>query len=646
MKEFVNLIKKNPLFENLAISSKKIQKLLSNIIVKEYPKNTVIYKKGQLAENVYLVLSGEVGIYSFDTSIIDSTNLTNNETNLLSIHGKGSIFGEVSFLAGETHSSTAICLTKCKIAQIPGNIFLEILEMDHQIAIKVIKLLSSRFRQRIGSRETPHIGKIFSCLYPYIPERNIKMIRTIAYTSCKEIHEPILVIYFNQGWGNDEENLRLFEKLYKNSESDLIDYCEELIKNVQVYFLNGISLLKEEFNELRIIDFLSCLRRYFTAIYIEIPSLDFPISQVFLKTCNNILFFHRFGATSTAIKELYFEQFQTNNFIDATDKILLIYEKSITEKTPFEESEKETIYYLNTFINNDFEPQENKSIRRLVRMILNRSRGLTLGGGGARAFAHIGCLEIFESEQIEFDAVIGSSMGAVIGALYSMGLSIIEIRKLVEKYLPKSEVILDKNIPTVSFFRGKKLNHLLDYVFKDLRIEELEIPFFCTATDLVTGKMVVFEKGFIDFALRCSVSLPGVYPPIKYGEYVLVDGSVLNNLPGEILKQKGYNKILGINVTPLVDPISSQTEIEKEKGLKGIYEYYSLPPILNIINRSIAIQGRELLKYQLQFFNYILHPDITEFGLFDFHLQEKIIEKGREETMNKLPEIKEIFIEE
>lgn len=236
-------------------------------------------------------------------------------------------------------------------------------------------------------------------------------------------------------------------------------------------------------------------------------------------------------------------------------------------------------------------------------------------------------------------------MGAVIGALYAMGATANDIRKMIEKYLPRSEVILDKNIPTVSFFKGKKLNTLLNNVFKDLRIEELDIPFYCTATDLVTGKMIVFDRGFIDFALRCSVSLPGIYPPIKFGEYVLIDGSVINNLPGEFLKEKGYNKILGINVTPLVDPISSQTEIEKEKGLKGVYEYFSLPPILNIINRSVSIQGRELLKYQLQFFDYILQPDITEFGLFDFHFRDQIIEKGRIEALEKLPKLKEIFLE-
>jgi len=636
MKDLVSFIKKNPLFENLNISNKKIQKLLSKIFIKEYPKNTIIYEKYQTAEYVYLVISGEVGIFF---------NYNNQKKELYSIHGKGSIFGEVSFLAGETHSSTAVCMTKCKIAQIPGDVFLQILEEDHNMAIKVIKLLSSRFRQRIGNQEIPHIGKIFSCIYPDLPSRNFKMIRTLAYTTFKEIQDSVIVLYFLQGIENDEENQKLFEKLYLSNEDILIDFYEELLSKKRVYFLNAYSLLKMEFNENKLIDFLSLIRRFFSAIFVETPSIDFPISPVILKTCDNILFFERYGATSIALKELYLEQFRQMDFLDHQNKMIFVYEKSIKEKTPFEEVDKKNTYYITTFVEEELEPQENRSLRRLVRILLNRSRGLTLGGGGARAFAHVGCLEVLEVEQIEFDAIIGSSMGAVISALYAMGLSANDIRKMIEKYLPRSEVILDKNIPTVSFFKGKKLNNLLNNVFKDLRIEELDIPFYCTATDLITGKMIVFDRGFIDFALRCSTSLPGIYPPIKFGEFVLIDGSVINNLPGEVLKEKGYNKILGINVTPLVDPISSHTEIEKEKGIKGVYEYFSLPPILNIINRSVSIQGRELLKYQLQFFDYILQPDITEFGLFDFHLRDQIIEKGRIETLDKLPKLREIFLE-
>ncbi|MFN3604849.1 MAG: patatin-like phospholipase family protein [Leptonema sp. (in: bacteria)] len=643
--EILYFFKRNPIFESLNLRDKKILELLSKIQIQEFPKYTILYEKDQPANHVHILLSGEVGIFSVKGKF-DIQNLSSHSENqrLISIHRKGSIFGEVSFLSGETHSSTAITLTKSKIGFIPGGTFLELLNKDIHVTMKIIKLLSSRFRQKIGEEPNLHIGKVFACLYPEYPNRIIPLIKNISYISKKEIQEPIAVLYFQTGYEKDEENQRNFEFFFKNFENDdFLESLESKLSKEKAIFLNALKILKEKELETKIIDFLSILKKIFTLVFIEIPSFDYWISHTLLKNSDQILFFQRFGTTGLAIKDLYIEQMTNQNLINK-DKVIYIYEKSSKEKG-YREKKEEQIFYLNTFIAENSEPQENKSFRRFVRMIIGNSRGLVLGGGGARAFAHIGVLEIFDSEQIEFDAVIGSSMGAIIGALYCMGYEPIQIRKKIETYLCKSELILDKTIPTVAFFKGKKVNLLLDQVFEDIRIEDLDIPFYCTSTDLVTGKLVIFESGFLDFALRCTVSLPGIFPPIQYGEFVLVDGSVVNNLPGEFLKGKNYNKILGINVTPLMDPLSSQLEMNRRMGFKGIYKYYSLPPILNIINRSIAIQGRELLKYQMQYFNYILHPDVSQFGLFDFHLYDEIIAKGREKAIEKLQEIKEIFVE-
>lgn len=648
-KEILYFFKRNPIFESLNLADKGILDLICQIKIKEYPKNEILYEKDQIANYVYFVISGEIGIYSIKSKDISNSQNLNEfleKQKLLSIHRKGSIFGEVSFLSGETHSSTAITLTKSKIGLIPGKIFLELLNRDINFTMKIIKLLSTRFRQKIGDEHFLHIGKIISCLYPEIPKRVIYLIRSISEICKKELKEPIVVLYFQNGLENDEDNQKLFENFYNNFEKqEFLENIETHYNKQKVLFLNGYKMIKQEINESKMIDFLSTLKKIYSFIFVEIPSIDFFISNILLKNSDQILFFQRFGTTSFAIKDLYIDQMTNQNLINK-EKIVYVLEKSAKEKTTFHQAKKEEkVYFLNTFVEEEIAPIENKSLRRLVRMITGNSRGLALGGGGARAFAHIGVLEIFNSEDIEFDAVIGSSMGAIIGALYCMGLEPIQIRKKVETYLYKSELILDKTIPTVGFFKGRKVNYLLDEVFEDIRIEELEIPFYCTSTDLVSGKLVIFENGFLDFALRCSISLPGIFPPIQYGEFVLVDGSVINNLPGQFLKEKGYNKTLGVNVTPFTDPTSSQIEINKEKGFKGIYEYYSLPPILNIINRSISIQGRELLKYQMQYFNYILHPEVSEFGLFDFHLYDKIISKGREKTLEKLQEIKEIFIE-
>jgi len=272
------------------------------------------------------------------------------------------------------------------------------------------------------------------------------------------------------------------------------------------------------------------------------------------------------------------------------------------------------------------------------------SRGLALGGGGARAFAHVGVLEVLEQEGMDFDGVAGSSMGAIIGAAHAMGKSAQEIHRLLHQILPDSAAILDKTLPLVSFFRGRRLNRAILRGFGDARFEELQLPFVCNAVDLKSGNQILFDSGFLATALRGSVSLPGVFPPLKLGDYDIVDGGVINNLPGDILREKGYAIILGLNATPMTDIRSSQTEVRPETGafgfLRGLRKYLELPPILGIMYRSIAMEGRELMRFRKDTFDLVLEPDVAEFDIFDFQEIDRIVDRGREEALKHLPELR------
>lgn len=332
-REVIYFFKKNPIFGSINLTDKAIQKLLVNLEVYEFSKHTILYKKDQLANYVYLVLSGEVGIFSFKESFstLEIEKAIEN-AEILSIHRKGSIFGEVSFLAGETHSSTAITLTKSKIGFIPGNVFLELLNTNPPFAREMIRLLSSRFREKIGKEHSLHMGKIISCLYPEMPKRIIFMIRSISYIAKKELGELIAVLYFQLGLKNDEENQKNFEFLFDHFEhEDVYDYVEKISKKEKVLLLNASRILKKEIQETKIIDFLSTLKKIFSFILMEIPSFDYPISKILLRNTDVVLFFQRFDMTSFAIKELYIEQMSDQNLIQK-DKVIYVFEKSPKKK--------------------------------------------------------------------------------------------------------------------------------------------------------------------------------------------------------------------------------------------------------------------------------------------------------------------------
>ena len=127
-------------------------------------------------------------------------------------------------------------------------------------------------------------------------------------------------------------------------------------------------------------------------------------------------------------------------------------------------------------------------------------------------------------------------------------------------------------------------------------------------------------------------------------DYNLVDGAVTNNMPGDILKEKGCRTIIGSNVTPISeDRASMHLHPVYDRGiLRGLRGYLSLPPILRVMYRSINIEGSELLKYRMNDFDIVLEPNIAEFDMFDFHLRDRLIDAGRQAVEEKLELIKNI----
>jgi NTE family protein len=289
-------------------------------------------------------------------------------------------------------------------------------------------------------------------------------------------------------------------------------------------------------------------------------------------------------------------------------------------------------------------PSDRPATTRLARFLSGTTRGLCLGGGGARAFAHVGVLEVFEKENLEFDFIAGSSMGAVIAAAWAMGMTSAEINELLRKHLPNRHSIFDKSLPFVSFFRGKKIEKALAEVFGDTTIESLKIPFFCTGSDLNSGKLVVYKEGLLRHALLASISLPGLFPPVRDKRKAVVDGSVLNNLPGSLLREQGAHRIIGINVTPLRDAASTRILPESNRGiLKGLLDYISMPPILKIVSRSISIQGLALHRFRMEDFDLVLTPSVEGFDFFDFERRDELRLSGSKEATAHLKQVKEIL---
>ena len=267
---------------------------------------------------------------------------------------------------------------------------------------------------------------------------------------------------------------------------------------------------------------------------------------------------------------------------------------------------------------------------------------MVLGGGGAKGASHIGVLKYIEEMGIPVDYVAGTSMGSILGGLYAMGYEPDEMTKLISdmnwseyignkidrEYLSKemrdrrSTTLLNVPFGDGSLQKQRKNGGLISqlpsaYVnnsslvnlFNDLCIgyqEEMDfndmpIPFACVATDLITGKEVVLRQGNVPDAMRASMAIPGVFAPVPWGEYVLVDGGLVNNFPADVLREMGADIIIGVEVT-------SENKVTAD-------DLKSLPQVMSrlLVNSTNAkrTENRELCDIRIV-------PDISGYGMLSF----------------------------
>lgn len=229
-----------------------------------------------------------------------------------------------------------------------------------------------------------------------------------------------------------------------------------------------------------------------------------------------------------------------------------------------------------------------RAAERRVRVVNKAKVGIALGGGGVRGLAHIPALETLDSLGIRPCAVAGTSMGALIGALYAAGLSGRDIRSIVEanssasgdtlKDLYRKRVTLLKWIGGVrpawvgsGFLRADKLVERLVGEMSAETFEDLEIPLKVVATDFYSGEPVVFESGELLPALQASMSVPGVFVPVESDGRVLVDGGIVNNLPFDLLPDD-----CGITVAIDVAPTRKNTNGEPPSMVEAVVGMFDI----------------------------------------------------------------------
>jgi len=286
--------------------------------------------------------------------------------------------------------------------------------------------------------------------------------------------------------------------------------------------------------------------------------------------------------------------------------------------------------------------------------------GLVLSGGAARGLAHIGVLKALEEQGIVIDFIAGTSMGAAVGGLYAAGYRAEELERMVleldwqwalsdapprpqipfrrkqddRDFLLKQKISFRDNgrlgLPR-GLIQGQNLNLLLEnWLVQRSAIKDFDqfgIPFRAVATDIASGEKVVFASGHLPQAIRASMSIPAVFTPVEVDGRLLVDGGMVDNIPVDVAREMGAERIIAIDIGT---PLAPRDELES---------------LFDVLNQTTTLMTRKNSEAQLATLtaaDILIRPELSEYGSSDFIHTQDIIEAGYQAARQLAPQLADL----
>ncbi|MBN1824986.1 MAG: patatin-like phospholipase family protein [Candidatus Eisenbacteria bacterium] len=284
---------------------------------------------------------------------------------------------------------------------------------------------------------------------------------------------------------------------------------------------------------------------------------------------------------------------------------------------------------------------------------MGRKIGLALGGGGARGIAHIGVLKVLEREGIPINLIAGTSIGALVGAVYAAGIGPEELERKAIDYIHGAD-FRDSAIRAIerahageernwkerlqSFLQNRFLvvqamfkpgilsaeefRTVINYFIPDIQIDETRIPFRAVATDLKSGRLVAHETGSLRKAVMASCAVPGAVEPLKEGEMILSDGGAICLVPISVARAAGADVVVAVTVDR---DICTATEFRNAR---------------TVTRRAAEILARQLENYELMEADVVIRPNVGDLHWSEFSQAEGLVREGERAAREKLEEIR------
>lgn len=588
--DIVAILRETAIFQRL--HDKPLQSIARICISREIPGGTQLMSEGEPSDAVYVVVSGRIRTQS---------SLSPTHIDL----GRHEFIGEVGVAADSPRMRTAHALRDSVVLELPALDLLEALQKHPGALFIVMQAVLRRLQRYIrvhhGAENSPI--KTLSVLELGPGEGSREFSRRL-YESLSERHEVRVITSKDVDVALGEGAAQVTFDDHEGNRR-LVRWLAEQEWRHDILVFHGGTTPSEWWNR--------CLRQADTVLLLAkaaSPQLSADMQQ-------------RLDAAPTLpTRELILRRAAHHN----VGEIIALRDKVGADAHHF------------------WKPGATEEIDALVRRLTGHGIGVVLGGGGARGFAHIGLVRALNELNIPVDLVGGSSMGAFVGALWARGMSPREMVAVCREMFVDHNRLNDFTLPRVSLIRGKRFFAALRELCGSLRIEELWMPYFCVSTNLTEGSQHVHDQGDLATWLAASMCIPGVAPPVGWKGNLHADGGIVNNLPADVMHNRGRGPVLACSV--------NTAGAVHCKGFEGpdtavLYDWpldTPRPTLFEILTRTATLTSESGQARRAEMADVFINMPMPRVRMFEWQYIDDLVRLGYEYAMEELLEKRAILL--
>jgi len=640
MNEWVDVLSNNPLFSYL--KREELESVQKHFVELSFPKGETVCRMGDEGDTFYIVLSGELSVWS------------NDGTKPISYLSAGDFFGEISLLQGGKRSATITVSRRARLLALNKESFETYFEHNPKALEFFSRVLCKRLvTVQKGSGPRKATTTISVTGSPGLKGKSL-VTSTLAGLILDFTGQDVLIV--RVGVARTEVRPTMInllvddlkaapEKLRAEFKLGGLDPCE-----IAVGVDAGLG--RSEYGQ-RMSTLVAKLTDIFPFMILDIGSEpEALVASIEEFSDYRVEVGLAPGPRSKDAAKNATKVFRVINHFNSRSQVI-----PISECEPF-------VLPIDPHLQHSDPSSHAKILRknpkfpaaiplhRMARKVLGTTVGIALGGGAAFGLAHIGVLKVLEDNGIPIDLVAGCSFGSMVGVGYAAGVSPDELALMAGRLGEKKRLLrmLDFTMTRPGILAGNQIIAIFSPLVSGTEtFDRLAIPCQAIGTDIESGERVSIGSGRLDEAFRASSAVPMIWSPVSHQGHVLVDGGVVDPVPAEVVISMGADICIAVNVVPPlkkgIEPLLSR--LYRKANRLNPLAYFGgakdLPNMFDVIMNSMQTLQHELGNFKAISADVRINPDLTDFTWIEFYRSAELIQAGADAAERALPAIRRIL---